>query len=302
MRLPFRRAESRDRGQPICRVRPGSGGPLFAVLLVLLLLAAINYANALLFGFSFFLMGIGAAAAILAFRNLRDLTVSMAEATPGFAGERLSFPITVTCAGRGAEALHVEAGNSAVPVGQVVGGRSQALTLPVLGLRRGPLIIEEVRISSEYPLGLFRIEQRHPVYAETLVFPRPTRSRAPAEDIAEQGGPKPGDDEELIGLRGHRDEDPPQRIAWKALAAGRGLLAKEFSGSSRDGWRLSLSAMPGKDLEERLALLCRGVLEAEKAGVSWLLDLDGATYGPARGGSHQARCLAALAHYPEPAP
>lgn len=281
------------------RIRPGSGGVLLSLLVVLLLLGAINYANALLFFLAFFLLGSGLVSALMAWRNLQGLTVSLDAAAPGFAGERLLFPVTVTAGSRDAEALQVRAGGTGMPISRIPANRTQAVTLPVRAAVRGQCHIGGLEIASEHPMGVLRVTREYAVDVSTLVYPRPVRREVPVIQMTEAAAEAPAPvEDELVGLRGCRPEDSPQRIAWKAVAAGRGWRAKEFATATQGGYRLELAAMPGDDLERRLALLCRGVLDAERAGARWLLDLNGEVYGPGAGWWHRARCLEALALYP----
>ena len=72
---------------------------------------------------------------------------------------------------------------------------------------------------------------------------------------------------------------------------------KEFVGAARAPVILDLEAVPGRDLEQRLARLARWIVDAEERGDRYGLRIGALEIAPASGPSHRHRCLAPLATY-----
>jgi len=79
------------------------------------------------------------------------------------------------------------------------------------------------------------------------------------------------------------------------MAQGRGMLTKQFSGQALPELWLDWDDLAGMDTEARLSRLCRWVLDAQNAGLSYGLRIPGSTLAPGIGEAHQRTCLEALA-------
>jgi len=96
---PLRRlARSNRSGRAVVTPRriyilPTGYGILFAILLLLMLLGSINYANNLGFLLTFLLVGLGLVTMLHTWRNLVGLALNSGRATPVFAGEDAYFEI-----------------------------------------------------------------------------------------------------------------------------------------------------------------------------------------------------------------
>jgi uncharacterized protein (DUF58 family) len=137
-----------------------------------------------------------------------------------------------------------------------------------------------------------------------LVYPRPPADAPPPPPqpgLAGDGGVRRGDDD-FAGLREYHAGDPPRHIAWKAYARSDELLVKEFSGEAEPTPVFDLADAPGGDLEARLAVMTRWIIDAHARGLAFGLRLPGDEIAPAPGDAQRARCLAALARYDAPAP
>ena len=108
----------------------------------------------------------------------------------------------------------------------------------------------------------------------------------------------PGDEsDEFHGLRNWREGDPIHRIAWKASQRHDQLLARQFMRPERGRVVFRLDQAPAADLEGRLSILCRWILDAERDGVEYGLELGTWRTAPDRGEAHRNRCLDALADH-----
>ena len=119
----------------------------------------------------------------------------------------------------------------------------------------------------------------------------PARSRKASGRQADQGA------DDFIGPRAYRPGDSPRRLDWKALARERGLVTKAFGADEASRVRLDLAQSAG-DLEQRLSVLTRQVLDAEAQQLEYGMRLGNLELPTGSGAAHQQRCLEALARYP----
>ncbi len=110
-----------------------------------------------------------------------------------------------------------------------------------------------------------------------------------------------GEDADLAGLREFQRGDPPQRVAWKAVARGAGWFTKEFDGAGGGGpVTLAWSALPGPlGIEARLSRLAAWVMAAERAARPFALELPGTHLPAAQGRAQRRNALTALALFPK---
>lgn len=285
-------------------ILPTGAGLLYAAVLTVMLLGAINYNLALGHALVFLLAGLGLAGMVHAFRNLSGLTLSGGRSEAVFAGEIAHFPLHLAN-GRDVPrlALEFQAGDGAAVICDLAANASGRIDLPLPACRRGWLELPRVRLSSRYPLGLF-VTWSYPQPAmRCLVYPRPLDFPLPAPAAAAIGEQR-GDagQEDFAGLRRHQPADSPRHVAWKAVARDfehRPLLVKQFAGGAQSellfDWR---DLPPAADTETRLSILAAWVLAADAAAMRYGLRLPGAEMAPAQGSPHRRRCMEMLATFP----
>jgi uncharacterized protein (DUF58 family) len=286
-------------------VLPTRAGLLYALSLLVMLIGAINYNLSLGHALVFLLAGLGVVAILHGFRNLAGLSITVGACAPVFAGETARFPLVLhnpDARTRRLLRLHLP-GQPATGVDVPPAGNARAL-LPLPTTRRGWLAMPRATIETVWPLGLVRAWSYTAPALACLVYPRPASTVPPAPTFAGiEGGRLPGDagDEDFAGLRRHQPSDPPHHVAWKT-AARQGpqaaLQTKQFAGTAAQAIWFDWATLPtGMDVETRLAVLARWVLDAEAAGLSWGLRLPGAEIPQAHGPVHTHACLKALALY-----
>lgn len=285
---------------------PTRHGITFALILLALLLAAINYANALAYLLTFLLAGMAIVSLLHTQRNLLGLTVTVTGADPVFAGEAASFHVCLANPGRERLALRVEA-KRMVPAQLDLPARdTRCATLAVPAARRGWLDCPPFVLASHYPLGITRAwTRRVRLPARCLVYPCPAAESVLsfAEAVDGEGtGSTRREGEDFAGLRSYQPGDSPARISWKTLARGQGLHTKDFSAQAAESVWLDWERFAPHDTETRLSLLTRAVLEAEDAGLVYGLRLPGRALAPDNGAGHRANCLEALALHGLPSP
>jgi len=286
-------------------VLPTRGGLLFAVSLLVLLIGAINYNLSLGYGLVFLLGGLGIVAILHTFRNLAGTTLTVGAATPVFVGETARFPLLLhNAAARERRLLRLALPNQGAVVADIPAQGSVRALLPLPATRRGWLPMPRVTIETVWPLGLVRTWSYTAPALACLVYPRPAAAVPPAPSFAGmQGGRLPSDsgDEDFAGLRRHQSSDPPHHVAWKTaarLGPDAALQTKQFSGTAAQALWFDWALLPPTmDVETRLSVLARWVLDAEDAGLSWGLRLPGQEIPQAHGDAHTHACLMALALY-----
>ena len=269
------------------------GGMLFAMLL-----AGLNYGNNLALALTFVLAAAGWVAMHQCHHNLVGLSIAPAGTRAPFAGDPAELAFTLA-APSAREDIVLRVGERAAAAVSVPGGGSAPAAVTVPTTRRGRVRLERLRIESRFPLGLFNAwTWTHPGL-ECLVYPRPpARDRDGPPPEADAGSAHDGrasGDEDFAGLRSFRSGDPLRRIAWKAWARGGELVVKEYVGAARAPIVFDLAAVPGGDLEARLARLARWIVDAEQRGDRYGLRLPDGEVPPGTGLSHRNRCLGRLA-------
>lgn len=281
---------------------PTRHGWIFVAVLVVLLLAAINYSNSLAYGLAFLLASIAIVSMLTTDRNLLQLRVRAGAAAPIFAGESATFRVhLMNEAARPRYGIAVMQDNQEVARADIAPRTSSAVELRVLAERRGWIKLPPFYLTTRFPLGILYSWSRRVALGERcLVYPRPApawpwRTQAGAGTTARARAAQGGDD--FAGVRDYRPGDSLRQIDWKSAARGRGLLIKEFAAGVNETIWLDIANMPGADIETRLSLLCRAILDAEQSALHYGLRLGPTLFAPDRGDAHQTRCLRALALY-----
>lgn len=277
---------------------PTRHGMNFILLLVLLLLIAFIYNNNLTYMLSFMLLSILMVTVLLTFRSLAGLVIATGQTKPAFVDESVAINLTITNPSptdRFNLIFNVE-----LPVScDVAAYSTEALTLYATPKQRGWFQVGTIRVTSRFPLGLFRawspIRFDYPI----LIYPKPavTHLSFPKSATLQhpQGAARKGGGDDFYGLQAYQAGDGIKQVHWKAYAKGQGLLTKQFSNDNAAEIWFDYATTPGQDVEERLSQLCRWVLDAEAAGFNYGLSLPSINYPPTQGAAHYAQCLQALA-------
>ena len=277
------------------------GWALIATLFMMLLMA-LNYALALGIGVTFLLAGLLAAAQLHAFRNFAGIEITPLAAGETFAGGHIAFTLALH-AGSAARIGITVTSEQARAGGDIAAGSALTVTLDVDAPKRGRVALGRVTLTSDYPFGLWRAWAYVHFPLAGIVYPAAEIGAPPlprgvgGADPLAQGA---SDDADLAGLREFQRGDPPQRVAWKAVARGAGWYTKEFDGAGGGGpVMLAWAAVPGAlPVEARLSRLTAWVLAAERAARPFGLSIPGVHLPPQQGRDHRRAALTALALYP----
>ncbi|MBI2380077.1 MAG: DUF58 domain-containing protein [Gammaproteobacteria bacterium] len=279
---------------------PGREGLVFAVVLILTFVAAVNYQNSLGHVLAFFLLALGHLAIHQTYRNLSGLSLRLGHAQPVFVGEAAEFPIILESdSGRDYRSLALGFGGREEAWTDVLPGSASVLRLPLPARRRGYLRPERVYLATYYPLGILRAWSWLAFEGYCLVYPKPlpppeTPGRgAGAESTA--GRQEQLGSEDYAGMDRHQPGESLRRVDWKAFARERGMHNKRFIEPNGSLQELDFEAFTGVDTELRLSFLCYLVLKAESEGMRYALRLPGEAIPSGLGAGHRERCLRALA-------
>jgi uncharacterized protein (DUF58 family) len=288
-------------------VLPTRGGLLYAISLLVLLIGAINYNLSLGYGLVFLLGGLGIVAILHSFRNLAGTSITVGAPAPVFAGDTARFPLILHNADPRERRLLRLALTEQSPVSTDIPPQgSTRILLPLPATRRGWLALPRVTIDTVWPLGLVRCWSYAAPALASLVYPRPAdavpeliNAAPPFANPQNSRLQSDSGDEDFAGLRRHQPSDPPHHVAWKTaarLGPEAALQTKQFSGTAAQALWFDWAMLPATlDVETRLSILARWVLDAEDAGLSWGLRLPGGEIPQAHGPAHTHACLKALA-------
>ncbi|HTJ07411.1 MAG TPA: DUF58 domain-containing protein [Caldimonas sp.] len=286
-------------------ILPTRAGWMFALTLVVLLLASVNYQLNLGYVLTFMLAGSGIVSMHVTHGTLRGLTLHLKPVAPAFANSAAVLDIVMSSPssarfGIGLRLLEAPAATLAwtdVPAG----GQANAHVSYVpaaRGLHDVPTLSAETR----FPLGLFRAWTVWRPTARLLVYPE-VEADAPAlpaaRPVSSGAQARPSVGGEIEGVRAYRRGDPLKLIAWKkaaqALETGAELVSRDTSSSARQELWLEWTACGRLAPEQRLSRLAAWTLAADRADADYGLRLPGVDIAPAEGAAQRARCLEALA-------
>ena len=293
-------------------ILPTRHGLFFAALLLVMLTGAINYSNSMAYVLTFLLGSLMLISMLYTCRSLRSLIISTPDPRPVFAGEPLHLPLLLdNQTGQQRIALTLELwprrkdkrpGSTSEPV--TINLQADAIAtaqLLVKSRKRGYLRPGRLRITSRFPLGLFKAWSYLESDQVGIIYPQPAGSRDlpdySAYAMEEQQGKKSGTDD-FTGFKPYQHGDSIRNIDWKAFAKEQPLQVKRFSGSGSRKLILSWDHCGhNADVEQRLSQLCLWVLHAEQDGFHYGLDIPGACIEPGHGELHLQQCLTLLAGY-----
>ncbi|SBO43912.1 hypothetical protein [Cyanobium sp. NIES-981] len=249
-------------------------------------------------------------ALLLTHFNLQGLELRCGRPAPGFAGQRLRYPIhalsTLPREGITLQRLNGARGESCGEPGaepRRIPAGSARLELLWTPRQRGSHTPGRLLLSSTAPLGLFVCWTLWDPPVPQLIYP--TRLAGPVAWAAGSPGEDPraaAADSGAEGsaawhdLRPHRPEDGQARLAWKALAQGRGRLSKVFRDPGGDPHLLRPA--PEVDKERALQHLSHRVWQGSQRGETYGLVLPHVRIPPGQGRQQRDRCLEALALAP----
>lgn len=293
-------------GQRNIYILPTRAGFTFALTLIVMLLAAINYQLNLGHALTFALAGAGIVSMHLTHGNLRALTLHLRPGTSVFAGEPAPLEVVLTNPGRTRHGLALrfeDRARAGIAWCDVAAGGQQATHLALVPAMRGWHAVPTLVVETVFPFGLFRAWTVWRPAGRVLAWPRPEPLAPPLPASTAMPGPeterkRAADGGEFEGVRPWKRGDTMRQVVWKKVARSNELASRETAGSGRQEVWLDWSAAGVSGTEARLSRLAAWVLMADRTGVPYGLRLPGIELPPAAGAAQRVAALDALALMP----
>jgi uncharacterized protein (DUF58 family) len=277
---------------------------IFGGVLLAIWFAGINYENNLAYILLFLVFGMGVLSIELTYRNLGAIEVLPGKIEPVFVGQPAIMPLEVRNRGKRTSYAIIFEPSEGFSVGspvmqsQLESDHAERCQLILKNQERGQYLISNIRVSTTYPFGIIESWISIPVQLRYVVYPIPKGNIPIPEANSEETNRsdaerRPGDD--FYGLRSYLPGESQRRIDWKAVARGRPLMVREFSGNAGDRLWLDWEAISNPDPEARLSQLALWIVQARRNQTPYGLRLPGVNYAPGRGTDHYHLCMTALA-------
>jgi uncharacterized protein (DUF58 family) len=286
-------------------ILPTRFGYLFAIMLLFLFLAAINYQNSMAFVLTFMLTSLGIISLWHTHKNLLGVTIRMQIPRPVFCGEFCEFKFEISHHNNARRyAIGIQYLDQPPVYVKLEPESSAQAKLRIPTHRRGEFRPAGVTVFTRYPTGLFHAWGWLKFDLPVLIYPRPTAQVKLQQSMIEQYDGQTststieGDD--FAGLREHREGESLRHISWKAYAQGRGLLTKTFQGQARPSLWIDWEQMGQASTEEKLSFMTALVLAAEREEQKYGLRLPGLVLEQGFGNAHKHNCLQELAVFRQP--
>lgn len=280
-------------------------GFLLLMVVTAMLLASMNYGSNMAYILCFLVFGMLLISYLHTRRNLLGLDCLDVLPHKAFAGENVRFTLKLENPFPGLRVgIFLE-----VPMSQSIAELAGPYTIPPFSAttaevllpanRRGQFKLSYISLVTVFPMGLFISKARIKINKEYLVFPRPEGNKTfpPPESIPgeyiEGSHARGGDD--FVGTKPWRPGESQHHIDWKAVARGRPLSIKEFSGGGAFQLWFDWNQLSGWGTEQRLSQMTRWVLEADQSGLEFGVRLPGVAVKVGSGSSHTLKCLNNLA-------
>jgi uncharacterized protein (DUF58 family) len=282
-------------------ILPTAVGIGFSAMLLVMLIAGINYGNSVALFLTFLLTGFGLVTMHQCHRNLVRTSLTSAAALPTFAGIQGTLRVTLqNDATFRRYSIAVEPTDNDPTRADIDPREQKQIGVAIDAPTRGLVTIDRLKISSTFPFGLFRAWSWIHMRIELIVYPRALGSLPmPADSGVKSGTRSQGHagSDEWLGLRPFRDGDSPRQVAWKAYARGAPLLVKEYSAMGAELRVFDFAKLTSLGVEARLEQLARWLVDAETRGERYGLVIPPYRIEPDSGPEHRHRCLTALALY-----
>jgi uncharacterized protein (DUF58 family) len=280
-------------------ILPTRTGLGFGLLLLLMLVAGLNYANSLALFLTFLLTGFTLVTMHHCHRNMLGAQLVGAIAPPTFAQRDGTLSLTFANPDVGTRYQIATAVGDAPPISADVPGQGFGrVEIPVPASKRGIVLVDRLHVVTTHPFGLFRAWTWVHAPIEMLVYPRPHGTLPMPSHFGNKSGQRSlthAGADEWLGLRPFRDGDSPRQVDWKAYARDAPLLVKEYSAAGAEMRIFDFSSLGALGVEAQLEQLARWIVDAEAQGERYGLKLPGRFIKPDHGPEHRHQCLAALA-------
>ncbi|HEY9030182.1 MAG TPA: DUF58 domain-containing protein [Kangiella sp.] len=280
-------------------ILPTRYGWLMLMILILILVASINYQNNMGFMAGFVLLAIGMLSVFYTYRNIRGLRIRALKPQSAYVGQKCAFPVVFfNSSSSYRSSIGIGVSKKKVHYFDVEPQSNTLFHVNIKAGRRGLLKPERFVCTSIFPFGIFQAWSWFKPTHAALIYPKPIECPqvlAPQSQGQEQGAFAQKGSEDFYSLRDYQSGDPIKQVMWKAFARERGLLTKEFEEQVGEQHLLTWESVSQYDKELAISYLTDAVIKAEQAGTLYGLELPHTLIGKGQGAEHLHQCLSALA-------
>jgi uncharacterized protein (DUF58 family) len=286
-------------------ILPTRAGLLGVASLLVMFLAAINYQNNLALLLCFLVAGASLVSMYECHATLTGLVISSARVESTFANSQGQLQLGFyNPADSSRRRLRLRVTASEPVTFDIAPLGAHLASLRYQARARGRQRLDRLHLSSDAPFGLFRAWTWLHLPLEAAIYPAPVRLRplpvSTGQPHQRQRERRLVGEEEFAWLRPFHDGDPLRRVAWKAYARGGPLMVSHYDAPAGAQRTLSLQTLHDLPLERALSQLADWVIECERQGESYALELPGASLPAGHGLAQRRHCLEALALYEAP--
>ena len=283
-------------------ILPTKAGFAFALTLVLMLVASINYQLNLGYLLTFLLAGSALVSMHVTHGTLRGLTLRVKPPSAVFLGDSAEVEVVLTNE-RGARHGIGLAVSRARPLSfawcDVPTQGSATARVRFNTVQRGLMRVPALMAETRFPLGLFRAWTVWRPAVQVLVYPKPEQPPAPLPSTQAVPGSsqatRAAAGGEFDGVRSYRRGDAMRRVVWKKAARTGELVSRDTNESANRELWLDFDGAGLSGVEARLSRLAAWTLAAEHTGLAFGLRIPGVELPPAQGDGQRRAALEALA-------
>lgn len=280
---------------------PSRLGLLYLFVLLLVLLAAINFENSMAFALAFWL---GAALVVTihhTYANMSGIRISAGQVDPVFCGEQAQFSFLLSAKNKRKTHYAIALGWNGDDLQSCdFSNEKQEIRLNLTAKKRGVFTAPRVFLQTHYPMGIIRAWSWVSIDTSCLVYPKPIENEYPENH---QSSGNNDSDEQTAGMdeyhstRDYQLGDHLSHVSWKRLAKGQKAQTKLFASAMQETQWLDWQDFGVMDTERKLSYLCYWILEYDKKRISYGLRMPNVELTPAFGPEHKTAALEALARY-----
>jgi uncharacterized protein (DUF58 family) len=280
--------------QKLIFILPTRYGWWFVLLLGLLYLLGTNYQNNLILLLCYLLLSLFLLSIVLVYQNMSGLTLQCRTAAAGFAGETLQVALQLSSA---KPQLMLSFSFMQQQHTELMPLPATSLTLPLPAERRGKYSLPRIKISSQYPFGLWRAWSYVALAQDYWVYPHAEKMLQQADDNSTENSGAQAKAHSGDLLAPYRSGDSLRHMVWKRLARdpmNPVVRQQQFTPQAEPCW-VVVPPATGEALERRLSHAAWQLLTLEQSAQRYGLKLPGLTLAQSSGAAHLQRCLQELA-------
>lgn len=254
---------------------------LIAIAALCIWIGALNYTVSLAYALAFWLISLLIVSAILTWRQLLELRLSIGSITSVYAGETVLIPININFTGKLHRRFQIAFEHQNKEIVDTVNSiQKKTIICPISfsTQKRGRISVPVVHIFTDTPFGLFLAFSYAKFNTSFIVYPKALEDiNHSSRNIEPANGElhlTKGEDN-FSHLSEYQPGEPIHTIAWKVLAKQGHLVSKRFTGEQTGVIQiLSFDDYPsGIDLETKLSYLTWRILQAEHQQQPYVLQL-----------------------------